>query len=153
MRKIGIGLAFLAITVSNVAMASSFDLTAYRGKVVYLDFWASWCGPCKQSFPWLSEMEHQFKSRDFVVVAVNVDHDHERALNFLSEFSAEFPIIYDPAGTIATEYKVSGMPSAVLIDRTGHIRYQHAGFSTKKKDQYEEHIETLLSEPVQRGNN
>ena len=132
-------------------MASSLDLNAYRGKVVYLDFWASWCGPCRQSFPWLSDMERQFKSQDFVVIAVNVDLDHERALNFLNEYPAEFPIIYDPAGDLATAYKVSGMPSAVLIDRTGHIRYQHAGFSIKKKDQYEEHIQALLSEPVPGG--
>jgi peroxiredoxin len=72
-------------------------------------------------------------------------------LNFLSEFPAEFPIVYDPAGDIATTYKISGMPSAVLIDRAGRVRYQHAGFSPRKKDQYEEHIQTLLSEPVTNG--
>jgi thiol-disulfide isomerase/thioredoxin len=124
-------------------------LSAYRGKVVYVDFWASWCAPCKQSFPWLGNLVHEYASRDFLVIGVNVDKDRGRAERFLSETPADFAIVYDPKGDLATAYKVAGMPSAVLIDRTGHVRFQHAGFSEKQKGLYEEQLQTLLAEKTQ----
>ncbi|MDP8983801.1 MAG: TlpA family protein disulfide reductase [Pseudomonadota bacterium] len=129
--------------------AKDLDLTAYRGKVVYVDFWASWCAPCKQSFPWLDELVHEHASQDFVVIGVNVDKARDRAERFLNETRADFPIVYDPEGELATAYKVTGMPSGVLIDRTGHVRFQHAGFSEKQKGLYEQQLQTLLAEKIQ----
>jgi cytochrome c biogenesis protein CcmG/thiol:disulfide interchange protein DsbE len=126
--------------------ASDLDLSAYRGKVVYVDFWASWCGPCRESFPWLDGLVREYSSQNFVVIGVNVDKDRDRAERFLNETPADFPIIYDPHGDLATAYKVAGMPSAILIDRTGHVRFQHAGFSAKQKGLYEEQLQTLLAE-------
>jgi thiol-disulfide isomerase/thioredoxin len=128
--------------------AADLDLTAYRGKVVYVDFWASWCAPCKQSFPWLANLVREYASQDFVVIGVNVDKDHGRAERFLNETPANFTIVYDPQGELATAYKVAGMPSGVLIDRTGHVRFQHAGFSEKQKGHYEEQLQTLLAEKI-----
>jgi cytochrome c biogenesis protein CcmG, thiol:disulfide interchange protein DsbE len=126
--------------------ASDLDLTAYRGKVVYVDFWASWCAPCKQSFPWLDILTRAYAPQNFVVIGVNVDKDRDRAARFLSETPADFRIVYDPKGELATAFKVAGMPTGVLIDRTGHVRYQHAGFSEKQKGLYEEQLHTLLAE-------
>ena len=136
----------LAMLLIPVVRASDLDLSAYRGKVVYVDFWASWCGPCRESFPWLGNLVREFSSRDFVVIAVNVDKDRARAERFLDNTPADFPIVYDPRGDIATAYNVAGMPSAVLIDRDGHVRFQHAGFSAKKEEQYEADLLTLLNE-------
>ena len=135
--------AFLA---SSGALAADLDLSPYRGKVVYLDFWASWCAPCRESFPWLGNLVHQYGIQNVVVVAVNVDHDRSRAERFLNDTPANFSIVYDPEGEIAAAYKVAGMPSAVLIDRTGKVRFQHEGFSQKRKESYEEQLRTLVDE-------
>lgn len=128
------------------AQAAELDLSAYRGKVVYVDFWASWCGPCRQSFPWLDGLEHEYGAQNFAVIGVNVDKDRDKADRFLTDTPADFPILYDPRGEIAAAYKVAGMPSGILIDRTGHVRFQHAGFSEKQKGLYEEQLQTLLAE-------
>ena len=140
------GLLLLALLLSGVAGASDLELNAYRGKVVYVDFWASWCGPCRQSFPWLDGLIHSYRSQNFVVIGVNVDKDRDRAEHFLNEFPAEFPIVYDPKGELASAYNVAGMPSGILIDRTGHVRFQHAGFSEKQKELYEQQLQSLLAE-------
>lgn len=148
MKSRGMMLAFAAAGCLTTAAveAAELDLSAYRGKVVYLDFWASWCGPCRQSFPWLADLKSRNSSDDFVVVAVNVDHDRDSAQRFLNEVPANFPIIYDPQGELASSYHIKGMPSAVLIDRNGQVRFRHDGFSVKKEDQYEEHLRRLLAE-------
>ena len=140
--------ALLGLVLSAAAAASGLDLTAYRGKVVYVDFWASWCGPCRQSFPWLDEVSREYAAKNLVVIGVNVDHDRDRAERFLTDTPAEFPIIYDPRGEIAAAFKVNGMPSAVLIDRSGRVRFQHTGFSPKSKEQYEDDLRKLLDEPT-----
>jgi thiol-disulfide isomerase/thioredoxin len=144
-----IGTLLLAMLFGATAAAADLDLSAYRGKVVYVDFWASWCGPCKQSFPWLDNLVREYASRDFVVVGINVDKNRDLAERFLNDFHAEFPIVYDPTGELATAYKVAGMPSGILIDRAGHVRFQHAGFSEKQKGLYEEQLQSLLAEPAQ----
>jgi cytochrome c biogenesis protein CcmG, thiol:disulfide interchange protein DsbE len=141
-----VGALLLIILSSDVVGAADLDLSAYRGKVVYLDFWASWCAPCRQSFPWLDSLVHEYASRNFVVIGVNVDKDRERAERFLIEIPASFTIVYDPKGELAAAYKVAGMPSAILIDRAGHVRFQHTGFSEKQKGLYEEQLQSLLAE-------
>ncbi len=136
--------AMLLVGIS--AQSAELDLSAFRGKVVYLDFWASWCGPCKQSFPWLDNLVREYGPQNFVVIGVNVDKDRDRAARFLSDTPADFPIMYDPKGQVAAAYKIAGMPGGVLIDRTGHVRFQHAGFSDKQKAIYEEQVQSLLLE-------
>ncbi|MDP9012400.1 MAG: TlpA family protein disulfide reductase [Pseudomonadota bacterium] len=136
----------IALILCSMAQAADLDLTPYRGKVVYVDFWASWCAPCKQSFPWLDNLVREYGPQNFVVIGVNVDKDRDRAARFLNETRADFPIVYDPKGELATAYKVTGMPSGILIDRSGQVRFQHAGFSEKQKGLYEEQLHTLLAE-------
>jgi thiol-disulfide isomerase/thioredoxin len=137
-----------ALLLGPTARAAELDLSAYLGKVVYVDFWASWCGPCKQSFPWLGDLVRQYGPQNFVVIGVNVDKDRDRAERFLDETPADFSIVFDPKGELATAYKVAGMPSGVLIDRAGRVRFQHAGFSEKQKGLYEEQVQTLLAEKI-----
>jgi thiol-disulfide isomerase/thioredoxin len=149
---IALFLSFLGMVATVMTPGTVFgedlDLSAYRGKVVYVDFWASWCTPCRESFPWLSGLVQQYRSRNFVVIAVNVDHDRKLAERFLGGTPANFPVIYDPDGDIAASYKIVGMPSAVLIDRLGKTRFVHQGFSASKKDEYEKHVQILLAEPT-----
>lgn len=120
------------------------SLLELRGKVVLLDFWASWCGPCRQSFPWMNEMQARYESQGFEVVAVNVDQNPEAAAEFLSEVPATFTVAYDPEGKTPEAYEVMGMPSAYLIDRNGHIHSQHIGFHNGQKETYEASIRSLL---------
>ena len=139
-------LALLGAAAFGQARAAELDLNAYRGKVVYLDFWASWCTPCRRSFAWLNALVGAYGPRDLVVIGVNVDQSLQLAQQFLDETPASFPIVYDPHGEIATSFKIRGMPSAVLIDRAGQVRFQDIGFSDKRKDEYEEHVKSLLGE-------
>src|SRR4051794_39610306 len=90
------------------ADGGEFHLDAYRGKVVYFDFWASWCGPCKQSFPWMNAMQAKYADKGLVIVAVNVDNAHDDALKFLQQVPARFKIAYDPKGQVAQQYAIKG---------------------------------------------
>ena len=83
-----------------------------------------------------------------MVIGINVDQDHQLAEQFLRSNFANFPVVYDPHGDIATTFKVVGMPSAVIIDRSGHVRYQHIGFSERRRATYEDHLRSLLNEPA-----
>lgn len=123
----------------------SVSLSDLKGKVVLLDFWASWCGPCRQSFPWMNDMQAKYSDQGFEVVAVNLDQDKEAATEFLDQIPANFTIAYDTEGATPEAYKVMGMPSAYLIDRDGNIHSQHIGFHNDRKDSYEEDIRSLLS--------
>jgi len=136
----------LALVTCGPARAEGLDLSAYRGKVVYLDFWASWCTPCRRSFPWLDDLVSQYGKRDLVVIGINLDQSNELAEKFLNDTPAGFPIIYDPRGAIATTFKITGMPSAVLIDRSGRVRFKHVGFFDNRKDEYEAQVQELLAE-------
>ncbi len=124
----------------------NFDLSDYRGKVVYLDFWASWCAPCLQSFPWMNEIQRAYGPQGLVIVAVNVDHDGTLAQQFLRDKFVSFKIIYDPAGAIAKQYDLKDMPTSVLIGPDGKVRYVHSGFYTNRESQYVSHIRELLNE-------
>ena len=142
-------LSLLAISANLVAAPltpGKFNLADYKGKVVYLDFWASWCGPCKLSFPYMENISHSFASRDLVVIADNLDESRASAKAFLQDASPDFPIIFDQQGVIATRFNVSDMPSTVLIGRDGKVRYVHKGFYPSKEDEYTSHILTLLNE-------
>lgn len=128
------------------AGAATLDLAAQRGKVVYLDFWASWCGPCKQSFPWLMQLQSSYGPRDFVVIAVNVDHDRARAEAFLQRTGSDLQVVYDPKGELAAKYNIKGMPSSVLIGRDGRVRYGHTGFFVGETKHYEAQVLELVNE-------
>ena len=132
--------------LSSVASpAHALDLNAYHGKVVYLDFWASWCKPCRQSFPWLADMQQKYGKDGFVVVAVNVDKERALADRFLADVPHPFTIAFDPDGELATRYGIEAMPSSVLIDGNGKVIATHAGFFDHKREHYEKRIRAALS--------
>lgn len=120
-------------------------LDSLKGQVVYLDFWASWCAPCKKSFPWLNDIQKKYGKQGFKVVAINLDKDTELARRFLQHHPADFLIGYDSEGNIASQLKVQGMPSSFLIDRKGKIVSSHVGFKEKKIKSMETEIENLLN--------
>ncbi|MGB8364384.1 MAG: TlpA disulfide reductase family protein [Rhizomicrobium sp.] len=126
--------------------ADALNLSAYKGKVVYLDFWASWCIPCRLSFPWMNDLQNTLGNRGFVVVAVDVDHDRELADEFLQANDAQFRIVYDPEGAIARKYNFRDMPTSILIGRDGKIRSVHNGFFPNREGSYLSDIYTLLDE-------
>jgi len=110
-------------------------LENYRGKVVYLDFWASWCGPCRESFPWMNAMQSKFGTQGLQIIGINVDAKIEDGQRFLAKLPASFVVPFDPAGTIPRLYGVKGMPTSIVIGRDGTVVSQHTGF--KKADQSE----------------
>jgi cytochrome c biogenesis protein CcmG, thiol:disulfide interchange protein DsbE len=122
------------------------SLAALRGKVVYVDFWASWCTPCRKSFPWMNSLQKRYADQGLVIVAVNLDKSHELSDRFLSEVPAELTIAYDPEGKVASAYQVKGMPSSYLIDRTGRIHTSHIGFREETAGEMETTIKDLLQQ-------
>lgn len=142
-------LAALASGIGGVAVdvrAAEFDVLQYQGKVLYLDFWASWCAPCQESFPYMNWLVADFSGRGLSVVAVNVDHDRERANAFLRRFGGRVPIVFDPSGAIAARFRVQAMPTSLLLDRSGRVRFTHAGFFPDRLSQYDNQITQLLAE-------
>jgi cytochrome c biogenesis protein CcmG/thiol:disulfide interchange protein DsbE len=129
-----------------VHAASSLDLASLRGHVVYLDFWASWCGPCRQSFPWMDTMKSTYGAQGLEIVAVNVDRLRADADQFLKQFHPTFDVRFDPKGELAEFYKVQGMPSSLLIDRHGVTRFAHVGFRPVDGAIYEAQLRELLAE-------
>jgi thiol-disulfide isomerase/thioredoxin len=151
-------LAFLSASlpaqaIEQGANAPEFDvsgtngnvkLSALRGKLVYLDFWASWCGPCKRSFPWMNEMQKRYGAQGLQVVAVNLDAKHGDALDFLAATPATFTVGFDPAAGVARSYGVKGMPSSLLIGPDGRVIALHEGFNDNDRTELEGRIRANL---------
>ncbi|HNC02612.1 MAG TPA: TlpA disulfide reductase family protein, partial [Agitococcus sp.] len=138
-----LGASLLALS-STLTHADTLNLDQYKGKVVYVDFWASWCGPCRESFPWMKKMQQQYGKDGLVIIAINVDQDKKLADKFLSEFKPEFNVLFDKDGTLAEDFKVSSMPSSYVLDREGKPRFKHKGFHLDKQSQYETELNSLL---------
>jgi thiol-disulfide isomerase/thioredoxin len=116
-----------------------------RGKVVYLDFWASWCKPCAKSFPWMREIKQRYADRGFEVLAVNLDKERKLADEFLSQMGVNFLVAFDDDGKSAADYKLKGMPSSYLIGRDGKVYASHIGFRDKDKEELEQAIIQLIN--------
>ncbi len=130
------------------ATQPALDLEALKGKVVLVDFWASWCGPCKESFPWMQQIQNRYAEQGVVVVAVNVDRDRKLADRFLEELRPRFSIAWDPQGKLAETFRVEGMPASFYLDRSGHVRYAHVGFHPEQRADYEQELARLAAEPA-----
>jgi thiol-disulfide isomerase/thioredoxin len=131
----------LAWFPSHVAHATDpLDLAAFRGQVVYLDFWASWCAPCLESFPFLNHLQQTLGPQGLTIVAVNLDRTRADAERFLQSHPAQFRVIYDPDGVLPQRFSVHGMPSSFLIDRTGSVRLRHEGFRRADRELLEQQV-------------
>jgi cytochrome c biogenesis protein CcmG/thiol:disulfide interchange protein DsbE len=123
------------------AREGTVSLDSLRGHVVLVDFWASWCDPCKQSFPWLASMHQRYAGKGLAIVAVNLDKKRGKADEFLRDHPAPFTVAYDPEGKTAEAFKVRGMPSSYLVGPGGEILYSHVGFDPGKTGEIEALIE------------
>ncbi len=154
MRKFSLIFRYLASTAAFAGLilvsphaslaANTSELPDHPGKVVLVDFWASWCVPCRRSFPWMNEMQARYADNGLVIVAVNLDTDDADADAFLREFPATFTIVRDADASLAHKFDVIAMPSSYLIGRDGSQVSRHLGFKINDQDEYElEIIEAL----------
>jgi len=121
-------------------------LSDYKGKVVLVDFWASWCASCKTSFPALDALYREYQPRGFEVLAVNLDEERRAADSFLSAHPHRMTVLFDPKGASPGAFGVKGMPTSYMIDRSGAIRFTHMGYSGNAAVNYRKEIAQLLAE-------
>jgi thiol-disulfide isomerase/thioredoxin len=138
-------LGFLGFVGSAVQAAPPPELGEIKGKVVWVDFWASWCAPCRRSFPWLNQMQTKYAAQGLEVVGINLDTDRSVADKFLKEVPARFTLKFDPAGKVATKFAIQAMPSSFLLDASGKVLASHAGFKLADEAQFEAQIKTALA--------
>ncbi len=129
------------------AKGATVSLAALKGKVVYVDFWASWCAPCRRSFPWMGEMQQKYGPKGFVVLAVNVDKKRSDADRFLAVTPGAFTIVFDPTGATPTAWDVKGMPTSFVVDRQGRVVSIDAGFRDDMKPALEAKLQAVLDKP------
>lgn len=133
-----------AAPAPRIVPAAEFDLADYAGRVVVLDFWASWCKPCRKSIPWLSQLQERHGPQGLTVVAVNLDKDIAAAADQLKELGTQVVVVADPAGKLAEQYELQGMPSSFHVDRQGRIAGRHVGFLPEEGPAREAEIVKLL---------
>jgi len=131
----------------QAATPATLDLARHRGQVVIVDFWASWCKPCRQSIPWLNALRSRYGANGLVIIGVNVDAERRDADRFLRDVPIDFEVVYDPQGDIARQFKLKGMPTTYVFDRSGNIVETHVGFREATKEQAEAEIKNLLNTP------
>lgn len=145
MKKLILLLSLLATPLqAEIYTIDQLKLDNYRGKVVYLDFWASWCKPCVNSFPWMNSLVEKYASRPFVVVTINLDQEAQAMHDFLARVGADFDIFHDPDGRLAEQFQLEAMPTSYLIDVDGVVVKKHIGFYTQDLEKYQQEIEALL---------
>ena len=145
-----------ALAVTSKGPAANFTLKSdsgenirlseYRGQVVLINFWASWCGPCRQEMPHLDSIQQKYQDMGFTVFGVNVEQDRAMADKVLRDIPVTFPILYDSDNEVSQIYDVDAMPATVLVDRNGEIRYMHRGYKPGYELEYEKQIKTLIRE-------
>ena len=135
-----------AFSARSLTGPNTLTLAEHRGKVVYLDFWASWCGPCLVSLPALEELRGEFPGEQFQILAVNLDEDPSKARAFLERNPVGYPSAHDPKGQVPGRYGLETMPTSYLIDRKGVVRYVHEGFRKGDVDELRAQIRAALEE-------
>jgi cytochrome c biogenesis protein CcmG, thiol:disulfide interchange protein DsbE len=125
--------------------AADFDFSQYEGQVVILDFWASWCPPCRRSFPWFNAMKQKYGAHGLVIVGVNTDRKWEDAEHFLQQIPADFQLLSDPDGMLKEKFEVTGMPTTFIFDRHGTMVARHLGFQVAEQEDYEALLRRVLT--------
>jgi peroxiredoxin len=149
-------IAMTSMVGASTSLAPSFTLPSrsgdtvslaqLKGKVVMLNFWASWCGPCRQEMPLLDQMHKRYSALGFTLVGVNVDANSKDAEEWLSKTPVSFPVLFDRESKVSAMYDVKAMPSTVFIDRKGNVRALHKGYKAGDEGEYLNQIRALLKE-------
>jgi len=121
-------------------------LSEYRGNVVMVNFWATWCGPCRQEMPLLDELYTRYARVGFTLLGVNIDDDSQKAMNMVGELGVNFPVLFDDRKEVSKLYDVDAMPVTVIIDREGKVRFIHQGYKPGYEEYYLDQVRTLLRE-------
>ena len=121
-------------------------LSEYRGDVVMINFWATWCGPCRQEMPLLDELYARYQRVGFNLLGVNIDDDSRRAMRMVDELGVNFPVLFDAGKEVSKLYEVDAMPVTILVDREGTVRYVHHGYKPGYENAYLDQIRSLLRE-------
>jgi thiol-disulfide isomerase/thioredoxin len=122
------------------------DSIPLAGRVVYLDFWASWCTPCRASFPWMKTLQDKYRDKGLQVVTINLDNDPAAGRKFLGEMKSPLPVFFDPKGTLAKQYQIEVMPTSFVYGRDGKLEFRHEGFQPRETSSLESKIAALLQE-------
>jgi len=133
-------------TLANRA-GGQVSLSKLRGQVVMINFWASWCGPCRQEFPALDQIYAKYKPMGFTLVGINVESKKADAERFLGTQKVSFPILFDPDNKVSGDFGVKAMPTTVLVDRQGRVRWQHMAYKPGDEAKYIEQVRAALREP------
>lgn len=162
-RKLLMGLALSAIAAVSLAASGlegkpapdfalksstgeNLRLSEFRGDVVMINFWATWCGPCRQEMPLLDELYQRYERVGFNLLGVNIDDDSSRAMAMISELGVNFPVLFDAQKQVSKMYDVGSMPVTVIVDRTGNVRYVHQGYKPGYEEKYLDQVRSLLRE-------
>ena len=124
----------------------SVSLSQFKGNVVLVNFWATWCGPCQQEMPLLDQMYKKYKPAGFTLLGVNVDKEAPAVKELLARKPVSFPVLLDPQNSVSRAYNVADMPSSVIIDRKGNVRYIHRGYRAGDENEYQDRIRQLIRE-------
>ncbi|MDJ0882268.1 MAG: TlpA disulfide reductase family protein [Gammaproteobacteria bacterium] len=124
----------------------NLKLSEHAGDVVMLNFWASWCGPCRKEMPLMNDLYNKYEKLGFVILGVNVEQELQLAKSFLSDTPVDFPILFDSSNKVSKAYDVIAMPTTVMIDRNGKIRYIHKGYKAGDEKKYKKMVKKLIRE-------
>ena len=162
-RNLLTGLALTALAASSLASSSltgkpapdfalksstgqNLRLSEYRGDVVMINFWATWCGPCRQEMPLLDDLYNRYQRVGFNLLGVNIDDDSGRAMEMIRELGVNFPVLFDARKEVSRMYDVDAMPVTVIVDREGNVRYVHQGYKPGYEQKYLDQVRALLRE-------
>jgi len=124
----------------------NLSLAELKGQVVMINFWATWCGPCRQEMPLLEQIQAKYEPLGFTLVGINVEPDSAAAQEWLAKVPVTFPILFDRKNQVAESFGVEGMPSTVFIDRAGNVRYVHRGYRPGDEAKYADMVRSLVKE-------
>ena len=162
-RKLVFGLMLSVLTASSLASSGltgqsapdfvlksssgeNMRLSEFRGDVVMINFWATWCGPCRQEMPLLDELYSRYQRVGFNLLGVNIDDDSSRAMAMIDELGVSFPVLFDDRKEVSKLYEVGAMPVTVIVDRAGQVRYVHQGYKPGYEEMYLDQVRALLRE-------